>query len=491
MRKRLFLAALALLPTMAMCQVDEIVNQLRAGKKVTLHKDSTYDFTPYEMIPVSDSIIGNGARIIHNRLFQGATGSNLTSVFLINTGAYLSSIRFEGANGGLGTTVYTTAQCMLQIIGASTVESCSFTKCDKWAINVKGDYLQKPEVVIRNCYFDRTQLVGFGYAIWVKDAIVRITGCVFQNNRHAVDGSNKFSEVYIDSCEFYSHYIPVHQHEYTGGIYGFRVMSIRNSTFYTPLESVKLKLPFSPTDGYVEVINCRFMADSIKAGTIADQPIATFTHPQFKCKGNTWSGVGIPAAPVISATLDSVPVSGRVYYSIATEERSPQWSNGAVGKKVNRVFDRPDVYVMKLNVKGKPYGFKTCWSYETGPFYSFWLLINGFGTAYVYRDEQLIYTIPYSKATTWKQFVFRGQGIYKVVLKGSPTFPTNFFIDDVSWKSDRETFEGRTYKTKFTYDYAGDTRSMKLGAAITEFRSGAQSLYVTIPADHPGSVIMK
>ncbi len=484
MRKLLILAAIVLLPTLATCQVDEIAGQLRAGKKVVLHKDSTYDFSAYEMIPVTDSIIGNGARIIHTRYFMGAAASNLTALFDVLDSAYIESVRFEGPTAYRGTTVYDKAHCMLKITGNATVIGCDFKNCYKWAINAYGSKWH-PTINIRGCNFEKIQQQGYGYAIWTKNCRVNIDLCNFNDNRHAVDGSSKGGEVYIDSCNFYNHFVPINQHEEWGGIYGFKVMSIRNSNFLGINQAIQLKLPYSPDSGYVEVINCNFAADSLKVGTIANQLVWTMEHPQFKFKGNTHSSRGLPAAPVIKASADSVPVGGRVNYT--SESGSILWGKGPYGKKANRVMDRPDVFVMRTYQAGKPYAFHTSFSYEQGKVFSFWLQIAGFGTAYVYRGDVLIYVIPYSKAEIWRQFVFRGEGEYKIVLKGSAGYQTLFHVDDVL-NGYRETFETRSgWKTRFKYNLNGGP-SIGLGLTYTEFRSGQSSLQVTIPADHPGTL---
>ncbi len=482
--KKLLLIIALVIPISGFAQVDKIVQMIKTGQPVHLHKDSTYDFSAYEMIPVTDSIFGNGAKIIHNRFFIGATGQNLTALFNMYSQGYFENVYFQGPTEYRGTTVYDKAFSMIIATGDATINKCNFEKCSKFSINAYGNK-DMPTIKIFDCSFKKTQQQGFGYAIWVKNIIAYIENCTFEDNRHAVDGSNKTGEVYINNCVFYNHFVPINQHEEWGGIYGFKVMSIRNSLFYTSGYALQLMLPNSPTEGYVEVVNCHFSSDSIRVGTIANQNVWTFKHPQFTFKGNTHSSQGLPKPIEIKATPDSVPVGGRVYYESSKPSR---WygANATYKSKHNKTFDRPGVFVMRSYCPGLPYSFATNYAYESGKVFSFWLQTSGFGTAYVYRDNILIYVIPYSKAETWRQFTFRGEGTYKLVMAGSPTYQTTFHVDDII-NGYIETFETKPWKPKVTYQLNGGP-SISVGLIYTEYRSGQSCLELRLGANHPGTV---
>ena len=313
--------------------VMEIVDQLRAGKPVTLDSGKVYDFTGFKDIPVTAPFNLNYATIKCDSMLQIGFNDN-HYLFQVSSGSILNGT-IQGASGR-NYAIKEGYFGAVQVVTKCKIKDVKFKNCDKWAIRVHGDRWSNLDTTyITNCTFDSIPRDGSGYGTWNQYGVVVMDSCKFNYLRHAFDAGSEANSTFIYNSEFRNcFYIPIHQHRYIGDSVGIG-LTVKHCKFYDTYMPFDIGVPFSGQN----TIDSNYFAGSWIGKTGRDTiPIGT----------NSMNGKGLIQPPNII---------GKTIYQAGEKmtlrvNETAEWNNGVVSKQTTTTFAFPMVRVYSAHVGG-------------------------------------------------------------------------------------------------------------------------------------------
>lgn len=426
--------------------VPEIVDQLRAGKPVTLDSGKVYDFTGFKDIPVTAPFNLNYATIKCDSMLQIGFNDN-HYLFIVSDSIHSGKI--EGANGRVFSNKigYFNA---IQVLQGGSVTNIHFNKCDKSAIMTTGNrFTYNDTIYVRGCTVDSTARNGSGYAIFNPYATLVAENNTFGLVRHAIDmGGSPNPSCIIRNNLFQScYFVTINQHKIDGQGTCGSGLTITGNYFFGDAKPMQL---VPPATGVIRIDSNYFAANQI--GTIKDSIIPKGT--------NYLNGENMPIGAKISYPKRVYQTGEQI--TLKCGNKAAIWSNGGKGDKITTRSAYPSVRVYSCYTRGIP-DTVTLLVQGSGKYTGVRAMSSG-GSMEIYSGSEKLQTIPASKFYDYKYFYHTRDSVRLRF------YPGMISIDDYVTDSYYQTFETGVDGLKIKY-FGKASVSRKLYNVFSGYRN--------------------